>query len=113
MAAASDLYSSLLAALTAARSNILSPAWQAALDQQSPDVRIAAGKAGMDLQGAILTLSNTSLSDIAAQMQENETDLTSATNGLTQALQDITKVQSILSSITKAITIVGKIVKLL
>jgi len=106
------LYSDLLAALTTARSTILSPEWQTELDQESPDVRVAAGKAGMDLQGAILTLSNANLSEIAAQMQANETDLISATNGLTQAFEDITKVQSVLSSITKAITIVGKIVTL-
>lgn len=112
MAAVSDLYSDLLAALTTARSAILSPEWQAELDQESSDVRVAAGKAGMDLQGAILTLSNANLSDIATEMQANETALITATNGLTQALADITKVQDVLSSIAKAITIVGKIVTL-
>jgi len=54
----------------------------------------------MDLQGAILTLAHASLSDIAAEMPQNENELTTATKGLTQALQNITKTQSILNSIT-------------
>lgn len=113
MATPSDLYSSLLAALNSARSIMLSPAWQAELDKATPDVRVAAGQSAMDLQGAILTLSNESLADIAAQMQKNETDLTSTTQGLTQALKDITKVQSILGSISKAVAVLGKVVTLM
>jgi len=113
MGTTSDQYSNLLAALTQARSTILSPPWQAELDEQSADVRIAAGKAGMDLEGAILTLSNSSLSDIADEMQKNEADITSATSGLCQALKDITKVQTVLSSIQQAVSVIGKVVKLL
>jgi hypothetical protein len=113
MATPSDLYSSLLAALTSARSAMLNPAWQAELDKADSAVRVSAGQAAIDLQGAILTLSNESLGDIAAQMQANEAALTSATQGLTQALKDITKVQSILSSVTKAIDVLSKIVTLL
>jgi hypothetical protein len=113
MATPSDLYSSLLAALNGARSIMLSADWQAELDKATADIRVTAGQAAMDLQGAILTLSNESLGDIAAQMQENEAALTSATQGLSQALKDITKVQSILSSVTKAVAVLSKIVTLL
>jgi hypothetical protein len=113
MATPSDLYSSLLAALNSARSAMLTPAWQAELRSASSDVQVAGGKAAMDVQSAILTLSNESLGDIAEQMQANEADLTSATQGLTQALKDITKVQSILSSVTKAVAVLGKVVTLL
>jgi hypothetical protein len=65
------------------------------------------------LQGAILSLSNASLSDIAKQMQANEADLTTCTNGLADALKDINKVQSILDSVTTALQVVAKIVPLL
>ncbi len=110
---ASDLYSNLLADLTNARSVMLSPQWQAQLDASTVNVRVAAGKQMIALQGAILSLSNASLSDIAKQMQANEADLTTCTNGLADALKDINKVQSILDSVTTALQVVAKIVPLL
>ncbi len=109
----SDLYSGLLAALTSTRSDLLSPAWQAALDQSSADTRIAAGKQLIALQGAILALSNASLNDIAEEMKANEADLTTCTNNLRGALKDLTKVQDVLSSVSSALKVVAKIVPLL
>ena len=38
----SDLYSNALAALTATRTTMLTPAWQAALDGETADQRLAA-----------------------------------------------------------------------
>ena len=109
----SDLYSSLLTALTSARSTMLSPAWQAELDQATVETRVAAGKELISLQGCILALSNASLSDIADEMSENEGDLTECTSNLREALKDLTKVQSILSSVANAMKVVAKIVTLL
>jgi hypothetical protein len=110
---ASDLYSDLLGNLTDSRSIMLSAEWQASLDQSTAATRVAAGRQLIALQGAILALSNASLTDIAEQMQKNEVDLTCCTDGLTQALKDLSKVQSILDSIAKVLEVVAKIVPLL
>ena len=111
--AASDLYSSVLSDLTDARSIMLSPAWQAELDKAPPAVRVDSGTALMHLQGAILALSNASLSDIAEDMRANEAELTAAISGLTQALKNITQVQGILNNVTKVLGVVAKVVPLL
>jgi len=67
----------------------------------------------MHLQGAILALSNASLSDIAEDMRANEAELTAAISGLTQALKNITQVQGILNNVTKVLGVVAKVVPLL
>lgn len=83
----SDLYSNTLSVLTDARTAMLSSAWQTSLDGESQPVRVAAGNELIQLQGAILALSNQLLSDIAAQMQANEAGLVKCTTDLTNALK--------------------------
>jgi hypothetical protein len=109
----SELYSTVLANLTSARSIMLSAAWQASLDESTIDIRVEAGNAMMHLQGAILALSNASLSDIAEEMQLNEADLKSYTGALAQALQQISQVQTVLNNVTKVLNVVAKVVPLL
>jgi hypothetical protein len=109
----SDLYSNTLSVLTNVRSTMLSPAWQASLDAATPAVRVAAGNQLIQLQGAILTLSNESLSDIATAMKANEQALSQSTNALTSALGDITKVQNVMNAVTSVLSVVAKIVPLL
>jgi hypothetical protein len=108
-----DLYSATLSALTDARAQMLSPAWQAELDKLTADQRLTASKALLRVEQAILVLSNAALSDIAGAMQANEQGLTSATASLEDALKDITKVQDIIQTITTALNVVGKILPLL
>jgi hypothetical protein len=109
----SDLYSNSLSVLTNARSVMLSPAWQASLDSATSAVRVAAGNQLIQLQGAILTLSNESLSDIATAIKANELALTQSTTALTNALSDITKVQNIMNAVASALAVVAKIAPLL
>ena len=109
----SDLYSNTLSVLTDARSVMLSTAWQASLDSSTQAVRVEAGNQLIQLQGAILTLSNESLSDIASEMKANEASLTQATTTLTNALKDITKVQNVMRAVTSILTVVAKIAPLL
>jgi hypothetical protein len=111
--AASDLYSQALSILTDARSTMLSSAWQASLDNASQDVRVAAGNSLIQLQGAILALSNASLRDIATAMQANETSLTQASTALSDALKDITKVQNAMTTVNNIVKVVAQIVPLL
>ena len=109
----SDIYSTTLSALTDVRSAMLSPEWQAALDAATADQRLAASHELIQVQQAILALSNASLSDIAAAMQANEQGLTQATSALTKALGDITKVQNIIQGVTSVVSVVAKILPLL
>ena len=67
----------------------------------------------IQLQGAILALSNQLLSDIAAQMQANEAGLVKCTTDLTNALKDITKVQNVMTTVTNILNVVAKVVPLL
>ena len=108
-----DLYSTTLSALTDARTQMLSPGWQAALDDEDSEDRLAASKALLKVEQAILILSNAALSDIAAAMQANEPDLTQTTKNLENALTDITKVTNVINTVTSVLNIVAKIVPLL
>jgi hypothetical protein len=92
---------------------MLSPAWQASLDNASQDVRVAAGNTLIQLQGAILALSNASLDDIATAMQANEGPLSQCTTAVSKALEDISKVQNVMTTVTTVLNVVGKIVPLL
>lgn len=109
----SDLYSDVLDALTNARSQMISLPWQAALDAETSDQRVAASNALIQVQSAIVGLSNAVLGDIAQEMQANEAGLTQAATNLTTALNDITKVQNVLNAVGTLISNVAKIVPLL
>ena len=109
----SDLYSNTLSSLTTARASMLSPAWQAALDTGTPAQRLAASRELIQVQQAILALSNASLADIANSLQQNETALTAATTALQTALNSINNIANVISSIASALQVVAKIVPLL
>lgn len=109
----SDLYSNALAALTVARTNMLTPAWQAALDQSTAEQRLAASRGLIQVQQAILALSNQSLSDIAGLLQANQQALSNATSSLQNALKNISEVGNVISSVTTLLQTVATIVPLL
>jgi hypothetical protein len=109
----SDLYSAALAILTSTRSSMLSPAWQAALDQTTPGTRLLASHELIAVQQGIVALSNASLSDFADKMAAQKQDLTDCIADLNDTLQDLTQVQDVLQSVSSLITVVGKIVPLL
>ena len=108
-----DIYSMTLSTLTKARSVMLSPEWQAALDAATAPQRVAASRELVKVEQAILALANESLSDIAAAMQANEQGLTQATSALTNTLSDITKVQNVIQAVTNVLNVVAKILPLL
>jgi hypothetical protein len=109
----SDLYSNALSVLTAARSIMLTPGWQAEIDQGTSGQRLAASNELIQVQQAILALSNQSLSDIAASLQSNEKELSDATASLQDALKDITRIANVITSVSSLVQAVSKIVPLL
>lgn len=110
---AADLYSTALSALTDVRAQMLSPDWQAALDNEDPEDRLAASRVLLKVEQAILSLSNAALSDIASAMQANEADLTQATKNLENALADVTKITNVINTVTSVLNAVAKIVPLI
>jgi hypothetical protein len=107
------IYSQTLASLTATRTKMLSPEWQAALDGESADVRLQASLSLMKVQQAITALSNAVLADIADQMTAQEGALTASTTALTNALKKITNVQKVMDAVTSVLTTVATILPLL
>ncbi|MDR3676715.1 MAG: hypothetical protein P4N24_14580 [Acidobacteriota bacterium] len=105
----SDLYAQTLSVLTSARSTMLSPAWQAAMGNQTQAMRVAAAHQLGQLQSAINALGNKSLSDIATAMQASAAGLTQSTQALDDALRDITQVQNIMASVTSILNVVAEI----
>jgi hypothetical protein len=91
---------------------MLTPAWQAALDGETADQRLAASNELIKVQQAIVALSNQSLSDIASSLQANDAALNKATSSLQAALKDITQVVNVLNSVSSLLQIVAKIVTL-
>lgn len=110
---ASDLYAQTLAALTSARSTMLSSAWQTTISSQPQAVRVAAAHQLGQLQAAINALSNQNLSDIAAAMQADAADLTQSIQALANALKDLTQVQNVMMTVTSIVNVVAKIVPVL
>jgi hypothetical protein len=108
----SDLYAQTLSALTSARSTMLSASWQASMANQPQAVRVQAAHQLGDLQSAINTLSNKSLSDIANEMQDNAAGLTQSTQALTDALKGVTQVQNIMAAVTGILNVVAKVAPL-
>jgi hypothetical protein len=108
-----DLYSNTLSALTQARLQMLSSDWQAALDKGTSDERLAASRELLQVQQAILALSNESLKDIAGNMGANSTALQAGVTALNSALQDLSNVQNVIQSVSGVLSMVGKIVTLL
>jgi len=110
LAALTNVYSSTLTSLTGARELMLSAQWQSALtDAQGP----TAAQALLDVEHAILALSNASLTNIANAMQANEIDLTNQTNALSAVVAKINQVQGVIDAVTSIVTTVAKIVPLL
>lgn len=109
----SSTYASTLATLNATRASFLDPAFQESLDSATPEVRLAASRELLQVQQAILTLSNAQLSSIAAQMAENEKDLNATTKSLSQALEDLTNVVAILDAASALVKVVAKVIPLL
>jgi hypothetical protein len=110
MDSVTGVYSDTLDALTGARELMLSAQWQSALtDAEGP----AAAQALLDVEHAILALSNASLSDIANDMQQNKADLTNQTNALNAAVTRVNQVQGVIDAVSALVGTVAKIVPLL
>ena len=110
---ATELYSETLATLNDTRNKLLSPEWQAELDNGSKQERIDASKQLRHVQAAISSLSNAILSKIATQMCANENALKDSTAALKTALDRLDNVGNVLSAITTILGVVAKVVTII
>ena len=108
-----ELYACTLQSLIDARTAMLTTTWQDALANVSKDEKIAASYKLLDLEHAILVLSNAQLNDIAQGMMAQEADLIAATAQLAKVLTTLQNVQAVLDASAQALEVVAKIVSLI
>ncbi|HBK56942.1 MAG TPA: hypothetical protein DDZ76_11775 [Xanthomonadales bacterium] len=109
----SDIKSMTLSQLRATRKAMFSAQWMLALETADPATRTSAAQQMLAVNHAIVTLENGQLDSIRQQLIANEADLTASAQTLTNALTDLSKVNSVLTAITGFLGIIGKIVPLL
>lgn len=109
----SDIRSMTLKQLRATRKAMFSAQWMLSLQTADATARTTAAQQMLAVNHAIVTLENSQLNDIRQQLIDNETDLTNAAQTLSDALTDLSKVNTVLSAITGFLGIVGKVAQLM
>lgn len=109
----SDIKSMTLSQLRATRKAMFSAQWMLSLETADPATRTSAAQQMLAVNHAIVTLENGQLDSIRQQLIANETDLTTSAQALSNALADLSKVNSVLTAITGFLGIIGRIVPLL
>ena len=107
-----EIRDSSLRALRTALKSMMSAGWFLALEGEDDQTRAQAALLMLRVNHAILTMENTQLADIRDQLRANETGLIEGTESLRDALQDLAKVKSILSTITGFLNIVGRVISI-
>jgi len=97
--------------LRAARKSMISKAWLLSLKDQPEKVRREAAVELLNIEQAILELSNTTLSDIRDKLVENKADLLKGRENLEEALARLTCVKTVLKAVGDVLVVVGKVVK--
>lgn len=108
-----DLYSSTLEQLNQILVTMLSPEWDAALQEVSPSERQAALRSMLRVQHARLVLGNAILQEIAEDLKENEASLVAGKKAVQSALDRLESVSNVLTAVSGLIDVVGRIVTLL
>jgi hypothetical protein len=109
----SDLYSSTLEQLNRILVLMLSPEWDALLQEASPTQRRAALRALLRVQTARLVLGNAVLQEIAEDMKKNEADLVAGQKAVQSALDRLASVSSVLTAISGFVNVIARIVTFL
>jgi hypothetical protein len=107
-----ELYSNILANLSNLRNFMVTQDWIDAVSAADPATQKKAFNASFAVGHAINTLSNQVLSDIADEMAAQDTAITAATTSLKNSVDNFAKVNTVLTSLTKLLAVVGQIVSL-
>lgn len=109
----SGLRDMTLKELRAARRAMLSAPWTLSLETADEETQAAAGKELLRVHHAILKLENEQLSGIRDALLDNETDLIASTESLSEALDDLSRAEDVLHAVSKALSVVGRVVAVL
>jgi hypothetical protein len=109
----SDLYSSTLEQLNRILVTMLSPEWDAALQEVSPTERQAALRELLRVQHARLVLGNAILQEIAEDLKENEASIVAGQEAVQSALDRLESVSKVLTAVGGLIDVVARIVTFL
>jgi hypothetical protein len=108
-----DLYSSTLEQLNQILVTMLSPEWDALLQEATPTQRRAALRALLRVQHARLVLGNAILQEIAEDLKRNEAGLVEGLSSVQSALDRLASVSRVLTAVGGFVDVVARIVTLL
>ncbi|MFV1987925.1 MAG: hypothetical protein ACC682_11650 [Gemmatimonadota bacterium] len=91
----------------------MSAEWMRTLEGEADATKIEAALDLLRVNHAVVTMENTRLASMRDDLLANESDLIAGTRSLRGALEDLTKVGTILETITSVLNTVGKIITLL
>jgi len=108
----SDLKSMTLSQLRETRSALSKYEYLLEVEKLSPEKRAEAALVSDSVQMAFLKMRNAELAEIRDKLIQNEKELESGTKSVKIALEDLKKVENILSVVGSFVGIVGKIIPL-
>jgi hypothetical protein len=106
----SDLYSSTLEQLNRILVTMLSPDWDALLQEATPTRRRAALRALLRVQHARLVLGNAVLQEIAEDLKKNEAALVEGQRSVQSALDRLASVSAVLTAVGGLVDVITRIV---
>lgn len=109
----SDLESMTLKQLRATRKSMFGAEWMLSLMDADAATRSAAAHQMLAVNHAIVVMENKELSEIRDQLIANEDALIDGTQTLSDALEDLSQVQVVLTAVTGFLGIVGRVVPLM
>ncbi len=107
------LYSSVLAQLNQAIVTMTSPEFDALLQQGTVDDRQRAARALLDVAQARLILGNAVLGAIAVELRANEQAFIDGRAELEESLGRLDNIETVLSTVAKFVSVVGRVVTLI
>jgi hypothetical protein len=105
-----DLYASTLEQLNRILVTMLSPEWDANLQEATPAQRRAALRELLRVQHARLALGNAILQEIAEDLKKNEAGLVEGQKSVQSALDRLASVSSVLTAVAGLVGVVARIV---
>ena len=108
----SEIRDATLSQLRAAKTQMMSNRWLAAVKTKTPDERTLAAETLFKIQDAILELTNAELAGIRDDLLANEAELTTGRQALATALGDLKKVKTVLNAASGLLAVVGRIISL-
>ncbi|HET7619388.1 MAG TPA: hypothetical protein VFK20_12830 [Vicinamibacterales bacterium] len=109
---AADVYASVLVDLNAALLAMTSPRFDALLQKSPQQQRVRALRQLVDVQHARLVFGNAVLREIAGRLERNEDALATGQAAARRALERLDNLPTVLRTVGRLLTLVGRVVPL-